>query len=141
MFEPSTYIIVDLVQWSMKMQAGFDFSKLKTALEKSNATSLLELYADNATMKIVDRNRPPSSPMVVDGKKNIDAFWHEVCSREMTHKVTHEVLGPDRVSFIEQCLYPDGCQVLSAMTLSLRGGRIVEHVTVQAWDEVSCATS
>ena len=78
--------------------------------------------------------------MVVDGKKNIDAFWREVCSREMTHKVTHEVLGPERVSFIEQCLYPDGCQVMSAMTLSLHGGHIVEHVT-QARDEVSCATS
>jgi hypothetical protein len=30
---------------------------------------------------------------------------------------------------------------MSAMTLTLRGGRIVEHVTVQAWDEVSCAPS
>lgn len=123
------------------MPAGIDFTKLKMALEKSDAKSLLELYADNATMKIVDRNRPPSSPMVVEGKNNIDAFWRDVCSREMSHKVTQEVLGSDRISFIEECLYPDGCRVLSAMTLNLRGGRIVEHVTVQAWDEVSCATS
>ena len=123
------------------MSAGIDFTKLKMALENSDAKSLLELYADTATMKIVDRNRPPSSPMVVKGKENIDAFWRDVCSREMTHKVTHEVLGADRVSFIEECLYPDGCRVLSAMTLNLSGGRIIEHVTVQAWDEVSCATS
>ena len=123
------------------MPAGIDFAKLKRALERSDAKSLLELYADNATMKIVDRNRPPSSPMVVAGKNNIDAFWREVCSREMSHEVTQEVLGSDRISFIEECLYPDGCRVLSAMMLHLRGGRIVEHVTVQAWDEVSCATS
>ena len=123
------------------MSAGIDFTKLKMALENSDAKSLLELYADTATMKVVDRNRPPSSPMLVEGKKNIDAFWRDVCSREMTHKVTHEVLGTDRVSFIEECLYPDGCRVLSAMTLNLSGGRIIEHVTVQAWDEVSCATS
>ena len=123
------------------MPDGIDFMKLKMALEKSDAKSLLELYADSATMKIVDRNRPPSSPMVVEGKKNIDTFWRDVCSREMSHKVTQEVLGSDRISFIEECLYPDGCRVLSAMTLNLRGGRIVEHVTVQAWDEVSCATS
>ena len=75
--------------------------------------------------------------MIVEGKNSIDAFWRDVCSREMTHKVTQEVLSPDRVSFIEECLYPDGCRVLSAMTLNLRGGRIVEHVTVQAWDDVS----
>jgi hypothetical protein len=101
----------------------------------------LELYADNATMKVVDRNRPPSSPMILDGKHKIEAFWVDVCSREMTHKVTQEVLGSERVSFIEECLYPDGCRVLSAMTLNLRAGRIIEHVTVQAWDEISCATS
>ena len=123
------------------MPAGIDFAKLKTALEKSNATSLLELYADDATMKIVDRNRPPGSPMIVEGKNNISAFWRDVCSRDMSHKVTQEVLGSDRISFIEECLYPDGCRVLSAMTLNLRDGRIVDHLTVQAWDEVSCATS
>lgn len=123
------------------MAAEFDFAKLRTALEESDARSLLELYADDATMKVVDRNRPPSSPMILDGKHKIDAFWVDVCSREMTHKVTQEVLGPERVSFIEECLYPDGCRVLSAMTLNLRAGRIIEHVTVQAWDEISCATS
>jgi hypothetical protein len=123
------------------MAAEFDFAKLRTALEESDARSLLELYADNATMKVVDRNRPPSSPMILDGKHKIEAFWVDVCSREMTHKVTQEVLGPERVSFIEECLYPDGCRVLSAMTLNLRAGRIIEHVTVQAWDEISCATS
>jgi hypothetical protein len=123
------------------MAAEFDFAKLRTALEESDARSLLELYADNATMKVVDRNRPPSSPMILDGKHKIEAFWVDVCSREMTHKVTQEVLGSERVSFIEECLYPDGCRVLSAMTLNLRAGRIIEHVTVQAWDEISCATS
>jgi len=123
------------------MDARFDFEKLRIALEKSDPVSLLELYADDATMKIVERNRPPSSPMIVAGKKNIEGFWRDVCGREMTHKVTQEVLGPNRVSFIEECLYPDGCRVLSAMTLNLHDGRILEHVTVQAWDEVSCTTS
>jgi hypothetical protein len=123
------------------MSAGLDFAKLKAALETSNAASLLDDYADISTLKIVDRYGQPISPMIVNGKNNIEAFWRDVCSREMTHKVTQEVLSPERVSFIEECLYPDGCRVMSAMTLTLRGGRIVEHVTVQAWDEVSCAPS
>jgi len=28
---------------------------------------------------------------------------------------------------------------MSAMTLKLSQGRISEHITVQAWDEVSCS--
>jgi hypothetical protein len=123
------------------MAVEFDFTKLRTALEESDARSLLALYADNATMKIVDRNLPSSSPMILEGKRKIEEFWVDVCSRQMTHKVTQEVLGSDRVFFLEECLYPDGCRVLSAMTLNVRGGLIVEHVTVQAWDEVSCAPS
>lgn len=120
---------------------GFDFPKLKQALEGSEAEPLLELYADDAKMVIVDRDRPPGAPLVLDGKVKIAEFWRDVCAREMTHKVTHAVAGGDRVSFVEECLYPDGCRVMSAMTLGLRQGCIVHHLTIQAWDEVSCAPS
>lgn len=121
--------------------APFEFALIKHALETSEAAVLAELYADDAEMVIVDRNRPPSSPMRVAGKPAIAAFWRDVCGREMTHKVRHEVVGPERVAFVEECAYPDGCNVMSAMTLDLRGGRIVKHLTVQAWDEVSCSTN
>lgn len=121
--------------------ASFDFADLKRALEQSDADTLARLYADDAEMVIVDRNRPPSSPMTLSGRDAIAAFWRDVCSREMTHRVGQEVVGTDRAAFVEECAYPDGCHVMSAMTLDLRGGRIARHLTVQAWDEVSCATS
>ncbi|MCM8735744.1 nuclear transport factor 2 family protein [Azospirillum sp. A1-3] len=120
--------------------ATFDFGDLKKALEHSDAATLIGLYADDAEMVIVDRNRPPSSPMTFSGREAIAAFWRDVCSRDMTHYVGHEVVGPNRAAFVEECAYPDGCHVMSAMTLDLRGGRIAKHLTVQAWDEVSCAT-
>lgn len=118
----------------------FEFARLKRALEQSEAEVLAELYADDAEMVIVDRDRPPGAPLRLAGKPAIDAFWRDVCGREMTHRVEHEVVGPDRVAFVEECVYPDGCKVLSAMTLDLRNGRIARHLTVQAWDEVSCST-
>ncbi|HYH18620.1 MAG TPA: nuclear transport factor 2 family protein [Azospirillum sp.] len=118
----------------------FDFGDLKRALEHSDAATLVRLYANDAEMVVVDRNRPPSSPMTLSGKEAIAAFWRDVCARDMTHRVGHEVVGPDRVAFVEECAYPDGCHVMSAMTLDLRDGRIARHLTVQAWDEVSCAT-
>jgi len=121
------------------MSKPFDVQQLARALEQSQADVLRGLYADDATMKIVDRDRPPSKPMVIAGRENIAAFWQDVCSRDMSHKVTNVVAGEGGVSFVEECLYPDGCRVMSAMTLTLRDGRINEHLTVQAWDEVSCS--
>lgn len=118
----------------------FDFGDLKQALEHSDASTLVRLYADDAEMVVVDRNRPPSSPMTLSGKEAIAAFWRDVCARDMTHHVGHEVVGPNRVAFVEECIYPDGCHVMSAMTLDLRDGRIAKHLTVQAWDDVSCTT-
>jgi ketosteroid isomerase-like protein len=124
-----------------RTQATFDFAGLKRALEESDANALAGLYAEDAEMTIVDRNRPPSAPMRLTGRAAIEAFWRDVCARDMTHRVGHEVVGADRAAFVEECGYPDGCAVMSAMTLDLRAGQIVKHLTVQAWDEVSCATS
>lgn len=127
-------------QMAQTSGASFEFEHLRRALEQSDAAALDELYADDAEMVIVDRDRPPGAPLRLAGKTAINAFWRDVCSREMTHRVGHEVVGSDRVAFVEECAYPDGCNVLSAMTLDLRNGRIVRHLTVQAWDEVSCST-
>ena len=118
---------------------AFDFPRLKRALETRDAELLVGLYAEDAEMTIVDRDRPPSAPLHLSGRDAIAAFWRDVCAREMTHAVTHEVLGEGRVALLEACAYPDGSHVLSAMTLDLHEGRIVRHLTVQAWDEVSCA--
>jgi SnoaL-like domain len=123
-------------------RAGFDFAALKRALERSDADSLIGLYGEDAEMTVVDRNRPPSAPMRLVGRPAIAEFWRDVCAREMTHAVGDEVVGAERLSFVERCAYPDGCHVMSAMTLELRDdGRIARHLTVQAWDEVSCSTA
>ncbi len=58
----------------------------------------------------------------------------DVCARDMSHKVEGEVVGEDRVSFIEACEYPDGTKVLSAMTLEVREGKVVRQTSVEAWD-------
>jgi ketosteroid isomerase-like protein len=121
--------------------APFDFATLKRALERSDAAAVIGLYAEEAEMTIVDRNRPPSAPMRLVGRPAIAEFWRDVCARDMTHAVGDEVITPSRAAFVERCAYPDGCHVMSAMTLELRDGRIIRHLTVQAWDEVSCSTA
>ncbi|MFZ4410381.1 MAG: nuclear transport factor 2 family protein [Paracraurococcus sp.] len=116
--------------------AGFDFATLRQALERGDAATLAALYAEDAEMTIVDRNRPPSAPLRLLGRPAIAGFWQDVCARETTHAVGEAVVGDDRIAFVEHCAYQDGCTVLSAMTLELAGGRIIRHLTVQAWDEL-----
>ena len=48
---------------------------------------LTSFYADDALLRIVDRNNPPSKPREVKGQAAIGAFWDDICSRAMTHKV------------------------------------------------------
>src|SRR3712207_6268722 len=97
--------------------AGFDFGVFRGAPEGSGAATLAGLYAEGAEMTIVDRNRPPSAPMRLLGRPAIAACWEDVCARKMTHAVGQEVVGADRVAFVERCAYPDGCRVVSSMTL------------------------
>ncbi|MCB4823827.1 nuclear transport factor 2 family protein [Roseicella aerolata] len=118
---------------------GFDFAALRRALERSDAAMLAALYAEDAELTIVDRNRPPSAPMRLLGRAAIEGFWQDVCSRPMARAVVEEVVGPDRIALVERCTCPDGCHVVSAMTLELRDGRIARQLTVQAWDELGCA--
>jgi hypothetical protein len=53
----------------------------------------------------------------------------------MTHAIDREVVTADRVAFVETCVYPDDCKVMASMNLALQDGRIVRHLTVQAWNE------
>jgi ketosteroid isomerase-like protein len=118
---------------------AFVCKELKRAMEQSDAAALVSLYAEDAEMTVVNRERPPSAPMKLAGRAAIEAFWRTVCGRDMTHRVGHEVIGPDHVAFVEECAYPDGCHVMAAMSLDLRGGRIIRHLTVQAWDAAKSA--
>ena len=114
--------------------SAFDFAGMRQAMEGADAGALGSLYAEDAVMTIVDRDHPPGTPLDVNGRAAILAFWEDVCGRAMTHRLGREVIAPDRVAFVEECAYPDGCNVMAAMTLELREGRIARHLTVQAWD-------
>ena len=117
--------------------AGFDFAALRQALERSDAATLAALYAEDAEMTIVDRNRPPSADAAAGtaGHRRLLAG----CLRPGDDPCGRRGGGRGgRIAFVEHCAYPDGCNVVSAMTLDVVEGRIARHLTVQAWDEVSC---
>ncbi len=118
-----------------EQKTTFDFEVLRRAIEGSDAEALISLYADDAELRVVNKNTPPSISCLRRGKEAIAGLWRDVCAREMTHRIENEIIGEDRVSFNEACEYPDGTRVLSAMTLDLRDGKIARQVNVEVWDE------
>jgi ketosteroid isomerase-like protein len=115
--------------------SGFSTETLRSVIEGNSAANLLSLYADDAEIRVVDRNSQPSHPTVLHGRDQISAMLEDVCSRDMTHKMEQCVIDGDHVAFSESCLYSDGVRVLSESMLTLRDGKIVEQTTIQAWDE------
>jgi len=107
---------------------------LKTAIEGRNAAGLIALYADDAVMRIIDRDNPPSRPRELKGRGAIAAFYDDVCSRAMTHKVENGVSDGRRLAFTQACAYPDGTRVFCSAMIEIADGKIARQTNVQAWD-------
>ena len=108
---------------------------LKEAIEARDGKALTSFYADDAVLRIIDRNNPPSRPRELKGKVAIASFHDDVCGRAMTHKVEAGVADKDRLAFVQSCAYPDGMKVLCSAMIELEGGKIRRQTVVQAWDE------
>jgi ketosteroid isomerase-like protein len=96
---------------------------------------LADFYADDAVLRIVDRNNPPSRPREVKGRSAIATFWDDICSRVMTPKVETTIAEGNRLAFTQACTYADGAKVFCIAALKLSRGKITEQTVVQAWDE------
>jgi ketosteroid isomerase-like protein len=116
-------------------ETTFVVEALRRGVEERDASTLLDLYAEDAELQIVDRSSPPSTPRILTGRSAIGAYLDEISSRDMTHELTRVVVTETSLAYVEQCRYPDGTRVLCMAVLDLAGGRIVRQVGVQAWDE------
>ncbi len=107
---------------------------LKRAIEGRKASALAGLYADDAVIRVVDRDNPPSRPRTLEGKSAITSYFEDVCGREMTHKVEVGVAVGNRLAFTQSCAYPDGTKVFCSAMAELKRGKIIRQTVVQAWD-------
>ena len=108
---------------------------IKRAIENRDGRTLAGFYADDAVLRVIDRNNPPSRPRQVRGKAAITTFWDDICSRAMSHDVETTISDGDRLAFSQACTYPDGAKVFCCALVELEAGRIVKQTIVQAWDE------
>jgi hypothetical protein len=56
---------------------GLDLEALRRAHERRDLDLRLGLYADDAVLRRVDRNNPPSSPLELRGKEQIAGYWRD----------------------------------------------------------------
>jgi ketosteroid isomerase-like protein len=109
-------------------------AELKRAIEGRDARTLAAFYADDALLRIIDQNNPPSKPRELKGKQAIAAYFDDVCGRAMSHHVETGVSDGGALAFTEACTYPDGAKVFCAAMLEIEDGKIVRQTAVQAWD-------
>ena len=104
------------------------------AIEERDGKALASFYADDAVLRIVDQNNPPSRPQEFRGHDAVAAYFDDVCGRAMTHRTDGGIAEGDRLAFTQTCTYPDGKQVFCSATLQLVDGKIARQTAVQAWD-------
>jgi hypothetical protein len=119
----------------MTTQTAFDLEAFTRATEGDDAAYLLGMYAEDAEIRVVDRNNPPRSPLILNGKAEIGPWIEDTYSRNLTHTVVNPVVGADRVALMTECLYPDGTNVLCSCIADLRDGLVSKQTVVQVWDE------
>jgi ketosteroid isomerase-like protein len=112
----------------------FDAEALRRGMRDHDPAAILALYADDATIELVDARNTPSAPLRVAGREAIRAHLEDVLGRDMTHAVDVVAVSPDAIGYAVRCRYPDGTNVVCSAVAELRDGRIVRELGVQAWD-------
>jgi ketosteroid isomerase-like protein len=107
---------------------------LAAAIEAKDAAAVAAHYAPDATFSLLDRDHPPASPSVYAGTAEIEAYFRDICGRNMDHRVMDRVADPDRIAFTQHCRYPGGEEVVCIAVATVRDGHITDQTAVQVWD-------
>ena len=118
-----------------KDDRGLDFGTLRHAIERCDPDLLIDFYAEDASLSIVNADTPRAYPFELRGKAEIAKHLRVTYGQEASHRVERDAaVGEDRVTFRETCEYSDGGRVWVQTTLELREGKIVRQVDVVGSD-------
>jgi ketosteroid isomerase-like protein len=111
-----------------------DISALRNAVEARDAEGILAWYATDATLTLLDRDHPPSAPLVLQGTAAIGDYYRDVCGRNIAHEVRDAVITADGLAYTQHCRYPDGLGVVCTTVATTRNGKIHNQTAIQVWD-------
>jgi hypothetical protein len=106
---------------------GLDFEALRCAIERGDPDAMLEFYADDAGVRVLNDD---AVSFEVEGKAEVAKYLRVIHARPAIHRVENEVVAEGRVRFEESCEYPDGARTVVATTLEVREGEISRQVDV-----------
>ena len=115
----------------------FDLDAFKRAYEGWDVETLLGLYADDVELVQIDRDNPPSSPRVRQGKDVFRGMFEHCAAAGVKATVDNAVAGEDRAAVTITCEFPGGRKVLANGILEIEDGRIVRERDVLAGDPKS----
>jgi ketosteroid isomerase-like protein len=119
---------------TVKSATRFDLGAYKRAYEEWDIETLLDLYADEVELVQVDRDHPPSSPRIRQGREVFRGMFEHCAAAGVTATVENGVAGEDRAAATVTCEFPGGSKVTANSILELRDGRIVREREVLAGD-------
>ena len=108
-----------------RITGKLDFGALRRAIERGDLDAMLEFYADDAGVRVLDGG---AVSFELQGKAEVAKYLRAVHARPAIHRVQNEVLTEERVHFEESCECPDGARTVVATTLEVQGGEISHQV-------------
>jgi ketosteroid isomerase-like protein len=112
----------------------FDLGTFKRGYEEWDIDALLALYADDVELVQIDRDNPPSSPRLRQGKDMFKGMFEHCAGAGVTASVENLVPGTERVAATVTCAFPGGRKVVANGIFELSDGRIVRELQVLSGD-------
>ncbi|HEV2741690.1 MAG TPA: nuclear transport factor 2 family protein [Rubrobacter sp.] len=110
-----------------RITGRLDFGALRHAIERGDPDAMLEFYADDAGVRVVDGG---AMSFELEGKAEVAKYLRAVHARPAIHRVENEVLAEERVHFEESCECPDGARTVVETRLEIREGEISHQMDV-----------
>jgi ketosteroid isomerase-like protein len=117
-----------------KTTIGFDLDTYKRAFEEWDIETILDLYAEDVELVQIDRDNPPSSPRVRQGKEVFRGMFEHCAAAGVKGSVENGVADENRAAITVTCDFPGGRKVVANGILELEGGRIVRELDVTSGD-------
>jgi ketosteroid isomerase-like protein len=119
---------------TVKTRTSFDLETFRRGYAKWDVEALLALYADEVELIQIDRDNPPSSPRVRQGKEVLRGMLEHCAAAGVDATVENAFAAEDRAAVTVTCKFPGGRKVVANAILELRDGRIVRESDILAGD-------
>jgi ketosteroid isomerase-like protein len=113
---------------------SFDLEAFSRGYEEWDVEALLALYAEEVELIQIDRDNPPSSPRIRQGKEVFRGMFEHCAAAGVVARVENSVADGNRAAATVTCEFPGGRKVVANAAFELRNGRIVRERDVQAGD-------